>query len=100
MSKRDDLDKEARGEMGLFGTLLVTGDMLITNSISKSNKKNNLKIQIDEKCSKISNIDNQINKEEGRFFLVRDYSKISSLEQKKNRLIKEKNELIAQYKKL
>lgn len=100
MSKRDDLDNEARGEMGLLGALLVGGGMLLANSINKSNKKDNLKMQIDSKRAEISSVERQISEEEGKFFLVRDDSKISSLKQKRNQLVKENNDLVAQYNKL
>lgn len=100
MSKRDDLDNEARGEMGLFGALIVGGGMLLANSINKSNKKDNLKMQIDSKRAEISSVERQISEEEGKFFLVRDDSKISSLKQKRNQLVKENNDLVAQYNKL
>ena len=100
MSKRDDLDNEARGEMGLLGALLVGGGMLLANSINKSNKKDNLKMQIDSKRAEISSVERQISEEEGKFFLVRDDSKISSLKQKRNQLVKENNNLVAQYNKL
>lgn len=100
MSKRDDLDKEAKGEKGLFAALLVGTGMLIANSMNKSNKKENLKMQIDSKDAEISSVERQISEEEGKFFLFRDDSKISSLKQKRNQLIEEKNNLVAQYKKL
>lgn len=103
MSKRDDLDKEARGEMGVFGALLLGGIAAAGaagHAVAKSNKKDNLKVQIDNKQAEISSIERQISEEESKFFLIRDASSISSLKQKRNKLVNEKNDLLAQYNKL
>lgn len=100
MSKRDDLDKEARGEMGVFGALLLGGIAAAGHAVAKSNKKDNLKVQIDNKQAEISSIERQISEEESKFFLIRDDSRISSLKQKRNKLVNEKNDLLAQYNKL
>lgn len=100
MSKRDDLDNEARGEMGVFGALLVGLGAAAYSSVRKSNKKDNLKVQIDNKQAEISSIERQISEEESKFFLIRDDSRISSLKQKRNKLVNEKNDLLAQYNKL
>lgn len=100
MSKRDDLDNEARGEIGLFGALLLGGGSLIATAISKGIKKDKLKVQIDEIRLKISNIERQISEEEGKFFLLRDESKISSLKQKRNQLVEENKDLLNKYNKL
>lgn len=100
MSKRDDLDNEARGEMGVFGALLLGGIAVAGHAVAKSNKKDNLKVQIDNKQAEISSIERQISEEESKFFLIRDDSRISSLKQKRNKLVNEKNDLLAQYNKL
>lgn len=100
MSKRDDLDNEVRGEIGLFGALVLGAGFAVFNAVNKSNEKDKLKIQIDGKYAEISSIERQIGEEEGKFFFVRDDSKISSLKQKRNQLIKENKDLVARYNKL
>lgn len=100
MSKRDDLENEAKGEIGLFGALAIGLGAAVYNSVSKSNKRDKLKMQIDQKRSEISSVERQISEEEGRFFLVRDDAKISSLKQKRQQLIKENNDMVDQYNKL
>lgn len=100
MSKRDDLDNEARGEVGLFGALALGLGAMAVGAVSKSKKKDKLKVQIDNKRAEISSVERQISEEEGKFFLVRDDAKISSLKQKKNQLVKENNDLVEQYNKL
>lgn len=100
MSKRDDLDNEARGEMGLFGALMLGLGAAAISATNKKDKKDKLKVQIDGIRAEIGNIERQISEEECKFFLLRDDTKISSLKQKRNQLVKENNDLMEQYKKL
>lgn len=100
MSKRDDLDNDARGVMGLLVTLIIGGGMAFANSRKKANKKDSLKMQIDQIRAIISSVERQISEKEGKFFLFRDDSKISALKQKRNQRVEELNDLVDQYNKL
>lgn len=100
MSKRDDLENEAKGELGLFGALALGLGALAIKSVSKNSKRNKLTEEIAEKRDEINDLNNQINEEQGKFFLTRDDSKISALKQKRSRLISEKKSLEAELKEL
>lgn len=99
MSKRDDLDNEAIGEMGILGTLVLAGGLFAANLINKSNKKDKLKMQIEEKRAEFDRIERQLSEEEGKIFF-KDASKINSLQQRREEVIQEHNKLVEQYEKL
>ena len=98
MSKRDELGNEAAGEKGAaiaLATTLVLAALKEGKSISKKNK---IKMQIDQNNLEINRLESEINQEERKSFFTRDTGKINALKQKKNQLIKETNDLIAQCK--
>lgn len=100
MSKRDDLGNEAGGEIGAFGAFGAFLGMLIVR-VGKAyvdhRKKTNLKDQINGKSYQIDNINQQISNEQQKGFFFRDNSKIKSLNQSKNKILNERNDLVNKY---
>ena len=83
MSKRDDLDKEAKGEIGVFKAIASCLGAVAAYAVHKSIEGGKLR----------DHIDRELSEEKGKFFLMRDDSKISSLEQTREQLIAENEDL-------
>ena len=93
MSKRDDLDKEAKGEIGVFKAIASCLGAVAAYAVHKSIEGGKLRDQIDSNKDEINSIDRELSEEKGKFFLMRDNSKISSLEQTREQLIAENEDL-------
>ena len=89
MSKRDDLDKEAKGEIGVFRAIASCLGFMAAYAVHKSIVRD----QIDSNNEEKNSIDGELSAEKEKSFLIRDNSKISSLEQRRDQLIAENEEL-------
>lgn len=96
MSKRDDLDKEAKGEIGVFGMIASCLGVVAAYAVHRSIESiedGKVRDQIDSNNEEKNSIDRELSAEKGKPFLIRDNSKISSLEQRIDQLIAENEEL-------
>lgn len=93
MSKRDDLDKEAKGEIGVFRAIASCLGVAAAYAVHKSIEGGKLRDQIDSNNEEKNSIDRELSAEKEKPFLIRDNSKISSLEQRRAQLIEENENL-------
>lgn len=97
MSKRDELENEANGEIGAFGALLLGGTMFLAKSISDSKKKEKINNEIEKKQAEIHRLELEIQEENSKI-IFRNTQKISDLKNRRDKLLSEIDKLRDQVK--
>lgn len=97
MSKRDDLDKEAKGEIGALGMILLgivgMGVKTLMDKNTETDEQTETIKQVDRNYEKICHMTKEIDEEIDKPFFKRDNDKISFLKQIRAQLIEENENL-------
>lgn len=97
MSKRDDLDKEAKGEIGALGMILLgivgMGVKTLMDKNTETDEQTETIKQVDRNYEKICHMTKEIDEEIDKPVFKRDNDKISFLKQIRAQLIEENENL-------